>query len=231
MRQLEKVSRFPYTVIDMVLYHGSNAIVEKSKPDMSRKNLDFGPGFYTTANKDQAVGFARKVAIRKESNMPVVSVYDFDLENAGIKLAMLTFTSPDRAWLDFVSQNRRSVYKGKFYDLVIGPVANDDVFATLIVFEQGILNVEQTLESLKIKKTGASFKTSVLKLLLTLWRKPIRSKSLYYKELRFSPKPVSEPNRGFETGSLYNQFVFKSEKALAFLQYENSFVPGASREP
>jgi hypothetical protein len=166
----------------MLLYHGSNVAVEKPKPDMSRKNLDFGPGFYTTANKDQAVDFARKVSIRKESNMPVVSVYDFDLENAGITLDILRFTSPDRAWLDFVSQNRRGVYKGKSYDLVIGPVANDDVFATLIIFEQGILNVEQTLESLKVKK-------------------------------------------------LYNQFVFKSEKALSFLRYTNSFDTGAGREP
>ena len=149
---------------------------------MSRKNLDFGPGFYTTANKDQAVGFARKVAVRKQSDMPAVSVYNFDPESAGLKLDILTFTSPHRAWLDFVSQNRRGVYTGKSYDLVIGPVANDDVFATLIVFEQGILNVEQTLESLKVKK-------------------------------------------------LYNQFVFKSEKALSFLRYVNSFDPGAAREP
>jgi hypothetical protein len=170
----------------MILYHGSSAIVEKPRLDISRKNLDFGPGFYTTANKDQAAGFARKVSIRKASvqkasNMPMVTVYDFNLKSAETILDILQFASPGRAWLDFVSQNRRGIYQGKPYDLVIGPVANDDVFATLIVFEQGILNVEQTLESLKVKK-------------------------------------------------LYNQFVFKSEKALSFLRYTNSFDPGAGRE-
>jgi hypothetical protein len=41
--------------------------------------------------------------------------------------------------------------------LVIGPVANDDVFATLLIYEQGILNVEQTLETLKVKKLYSQF--------------------------------------------------------------------------
>ena len=59
--------------------------------------------------------------------------------------------------LDFVQQNRRRTYTGKPYDLVIGPVANDDVFATLIVYEQGILNVEQTLEALKVKELYSQF--------------------------------------------------------------------------
>ena len=97
----------------MNLYHGSNVAVETPNLVLSRKNLDFGIGFYTTVNKDQAV--------------------------------------------DFAHQNRRGTYTGKPYDLIIGPVANDDVFATLIVYEQGILNVEQTLEALKVKELYSQF--------------------------------------------------------------------------
>jgi len=140
----------------MVLYHGSYLTVESPNLALSRKNLDFGIGFYTTENKNQAVAFAEKVMIRKDQKRQSVSIYEFDSE-AAAALDILRFSNPGRLWLDFVHQNRRGAYKGKTYDLVIGPVANDDVFATLIVYEQGILNVEQTLEALKIKELYSQY--------------------------------------------------------------------------
>jgi len=134
------------------LYHGSDLTVETPNLNLSRKNLDFGCGFYTTLNKEQAFDFAQKVMVRKEQKSGFVSVYEFNQEIEKSKLDILQFTVPDKAWLDFVHQNRRGLYTGKQYDLVIGPVANDDVFATMIIYEQGILNVAQTLEALKIKE-------------------------------------------------------------------------------
>ena len=129
------------------------------KPDLglSRKNLDFGTGFYTTVNREQAVDFARKVMIRKEQKNQFVSVYDFDAQAVESDLDILRFPSPDKLWLDFVRQNRRGTYTGKQYDLIIGPVANDDVYATLIVYEQGILSIEQALEALKVKKLYSQY--------------------------------------------------------------------------
>ena len=141
----------------MTLYHGSNVPVECPNLALSRKNLDFGIGFYTTVNKEQAIAFARKVSVRKEQKNQLVNVYDFDMDTAESVLDIVRFPSPDRLWLDFVHQNRRSAYTGKSYDLSIGPVANDDVFATLIVYEQGILNVEQTLEALKVKELYSQY--------------------------------------------------------------------------
>ena len=141
----------------MKLYHGSNEKVEKPNLGLSRKNLDFGIGFYTTVNREQAVAFARKVTIRKEHNKGFVSVFDFDIDSAESVLDILRFLVPDRFWLNFVHQNRHGIYTGKTYDLIIGPVANDDVFATLIVYEQGILNVEQTIEALKVKELYSQF--------------------------------------------------------------------------
>jgi len=141
----------------MTLYHGSNITVKEPNLNLSRRNLDFGIGFYTTVNKDQAVDFARKMMIRKVQKNQSVSVYDFDMNAAESVLNILRFQAPDNLWLDFVHQNRRGTYNGKMYDLIMGPVANDDVFATLIVYEQGILNVEQTLEALKVKKLYSQF--------------------------------------------------------------------------
>ena len=45
----------------MVLYHGSNMTVSEPKLVEQNRFLDFGYGFYTTTNKEQAVGFADKV--------------------------------------------------------------------------------------------------------------------------------------------------------------------------
>jgi len=141
----------------MTLYHGSNVQVAKPDLELSRESLDFGKGFYTTVNKDQAVNFAQKVTIRKKQKTPTISVYNFDMDTAKSVLDILRFTGPDRSWLDFVQQNRKGMYSGKSYDLIIGPVANDDVYATLIVYEQGIINLEQTIEALKVKKLYNQF--------------------------------------------------------------------------
>ena len=57
------------------------------------------------------------------------------MEAAEHFLVILHFPDTGKLWLDFVYQNRRGIYTGKPYDLIIGPVANDDVFATLIIYE------------------------------------------------------------------------------------------------
>jgi len=46
----------------MILYHGSDITVKNPNLNLSRKNLDFGGGFYTTENKDQAIDFSQKVS-------------------------------------------------------------------------------------------------------------------------------------------------------------------------
>lgn len=38
------------------------------------------------------------------------------------------------------------------YDLVFGPVANDDVYTTFTLYTAGVLSKAQTPEALKIKK-------------------------------------------------------------------------------
>ena len=52
---------------DMILYHGSNMTVEKPRLIKQNRYLDFGFGFYTTTNRDQAVSFAQKVTERRKT--------------------------------------------------------------------------------------------------------------------------------------------------------------------
>ncbi|MBP5311631.1 MAG: DUF3990 domain-containing protein [Clostridia bacterium] len=136
----------------MILYHGSNMIVDKPKLVPQNRNLDFGFGFYTTTNKAQAIGFAEKVFRRRSEGRMTVSVYEIDEQKAFSDCSLLRFDSPDEAWLDFVFANRSGSYNGPFYDLIFGPVANDDVYTTFNLYSAGVLTKEQTLEALKIKK-------------------------------------------------------------------------------
>ena len=136
----------------MILYHGSNVAVSEPKLVQQNRFLDFGFGFYTTTNKAQTISFADKVLKRRGNGGKIVSIYDFNEQTAFNECSLLRFNAPDEAWLDFVSENRSGNYKGETYDLVYGPVANDDVYTTFTLYSAGALTKEQTLETLKIKK-------------------------------------------------------------------------------
>lgn len=134
----------------MILYHGSNMEVKEPKLIEQNRFLDFGNGFYTTTNKNQTDNFAKKVASRRGGN-PIINTYELD-ENILKNFKVKHFLFPDEDWLDFVSEHRNGTYDGDDYDIIIGAVANDDVYRTLQVYASGLLTKEQALEALKIKK-------------------------------------------------------------------------------
>lgn len=136
----------------MIVYHGSNLVVSQPRLIQQNRFLDFGFGFYTTTNKNQAISFADKVTKRRRSGQKAVSIYEIDENVAFSECSVLRFDKPDEAWLDFVSHNRSGNYQGEAYDFVLGPVANDDVYRTFTLYTAGILTKEQTLDQLKIKK-------------------------------------------------------------------------------
>lgn len=141
----------------MKLYHGSNIVVENPEIRVSTHTMDFGGGFYTTHNFEQAALFAKKVVLRAEKlAMPVgfatVSEYEFDLAAAEQALKILKFNEPDAEWLNFVVENRKGIDSGNGYDIIIGPVANDDVYETIRYFERGAYDTETAIKKLKLKK-------------------------------------------------------------------------------
>lgn len=137
----------------MILYHGSNVIVDKPKLIRQNRTLDFEYGFYTTTNRAQAINFASKVTSRRETGVPCVSMYEIaEVEDLKHKFNLLIFSEPNEAWLDFVFANRNGSYQGEQYDMVFGPVANDTIYRTFIAYEEGILTKEETISRLKVKK-------------------------------------------------------------------------------
>ena len=61
----------------MIIYHGSNMLVEKPKITEQNRFLDFGTGFYTTTNQFQAENFAIKVA-KRSGEKPILNIYEID---------------------------------------------------------------------------------------------------------------------------------------------------------
>jgi len=136
----------------MLVYHGSNSIVNKPRLVEQTRGLDFGPGFYLTTSKEQAARFSRIVFKRKDSGSAIVNVYDFDMPTALKKLAIRKFPYADIKWLRYVVQNRLKTYREDDYDLVIGAVANDTVMPTIQAHLSGFINEEATLITLKASK-------------------------------------------------------------------------------
>jgi hypothetical protein len=135
----------------MTLYHGSNTIVETPRLITHNRFLDFGNGFYTTPNKDQALRFAQ-IVVQRRGGAEIVSMYDYNEISTASELDTLHFLDTNTAWLDFITQNRRGTYNGKQYDIVSGPVANDNVYETVNYYSMGIFSAEEAVEKLRAWK-------------------------------------------------------------------------------
>ena len=140
----------------MILYHGSNIEVSEPQIIVSNRALDFGAGFYTTSSEDQAIRWARLQALRRSKGIPVVSAYEFDEAQAGT-LRILRFSAANGDWLRYVTDNRKSVYSGEKYDVVIGPVANDNTMPVISDYMAGTINEETALILLKPQKLADQY--------------------------------------------------------------------------
>jgi len=135
----------------MQLYHGSVEIIECPQILDQQRLLDFGKGFYTTTNKEQAERWAAiKQKRTGKTAKAFVTVYEYNApltKNDTFKIKI--FTQADEEWLDFVIFNR-SYASAVDYDVVIGPVANDTLYQTLTLYEAGILTKQETIARLKV---------------------------------------------------------------------------------
>ncbi len=135
----------------MILYHGSNVPVKHPKLLEGRRTLDFGQGFYTTSDYIQAEKWAVNITNRRGNGEAAVSVYEIDNEKI-LELKTLTFDSPNGKWLNFVAENRKDIYKGEEYDIIRGPVANDNTMPILNMYISGFLDEEFAIKRLLPQK-------------------------------------------------------------------------------
>ena len=133
----------------MIIYHGSLEIVEQSQIFEANRSLDFGTGFYTTSSLQQAL---RWVKLRMEQNnvsKGYINIYEYSYKKG---LNIRRFQSANEAWVNFVHANRTIPGYNHDYDIVIGPVANDNVYLSFNLYEAGIISKRELIRRLKTYK-------------------------------------------------------------------------------
>lgn len=134
----------------MKLYHGGNIEVKNPKILTSARVGDFGRGFYTISNLEQARRWAQIRAKQEDVQSGIVTVFevpDTIFENSELRIK--TFEKADEEWLDFVLENRKNVEFEHGFDLVVGPGADDRVYVCLNMLEDGLADRETVIKKLK----------------------------------------------------------------------------------
>ncbi len=116
----------------MLVYHGSYTEVQQPRIIVGRNTKDFGTGFYCTVIKEQAERWAKRYAT------PVVNIYSLLINE---KLDILEFKEMTDEWLDFIIACRSG--KPHQHDIVIGAMANDQIYNYVSDYIDGVITREQ----------------------------------------------------------------------------------------
>ena len=139
----------------MLLYHGSNIVIEEIDLAKSRPNKDFGKAFYLSADKKQAEEMA-KFKVLTSGGEETVTIFEFDelhLQDISIK----RFESYSEEWAEFVYNNRDEKQDFRHdYDLVFGPIANDTVGVQIRDLRERKISMKRFLKKLEYYK-GITF--------------------------------------------------------------------------
>ena len=125
----------------MIIYHGSNVEVSSPKILINGFHKDFGFGFYCPNIKKQA----QRWALTKRG----ASVLNFYEYTPSPQLNMLVFERMTEEWLDFVANCRLGVEHS--YDIVEGPMADDQVWDYVEEFVNGKISRAAFWELVKFK--------------------------------------------------------------------------------
>ena len=137
----------------MIVYHGG--YVEIFEVDLSKSviNRDFGRGFYVTKLREQAEYWAIRKGKQHKTNGFVTEFQFPEVAFTSYGMNVLRFTDYTEEWLDFVVMNRSAKSPDNLhdYDIVEGPVANDDIATRITFYLEGGITKAEFLEELKFK--------------------------------------------------------------------------------
>lgn len=147
----------------MTLYHGTNLDIQSIDLALCRPYKDFGRGFYTTNILEQAQKMAKRV-VKIYGGTPTVNVYeitdDFIKSDA---LHIMNFGNiPSEKWAVFVMNNRNKSFtdfESKDcncdckYDIVSGPIADDDMTVLFRQYQSGLISLEALINGMTFRET------------------------------------------------------------------------------
>jgi len=145
----------------MRLYHGSNQQIATVDLRQCKPFKDFGKGFYLTTIEEQAVQMALRTT-RIFLGIPHVTEFEFDETiMRGNDLSVKVFDNPTAEWALFVLNNRNRKFvdcsdpncnHDNKYDIVSGPVANDDIALLFRTFASGYIDLDALVKGMKYKQ-------------------------------------------------------------------------------
>ena len=150
----------------MLVYHGSDHIIEKPVYNGSKRTNDYGCGFYTT----ESIELAKEWACSDQRN-GFANIYEFNPEG----LSMLRLNSPEYNilnWLAILTKYRSYWQNGSIaeeaknylqqhffvdpapYDVIIGYRADDSYFTFAQDFVAGTISLKKLSEAMRLGKLG-----------------------------------------------------------------------------
>ena len=151
----------------MILYHGSNIDIQSIDLASCRPYKDFGRGFYTTDILEQAQKMAKRV-VRIYGGNPIVNMYEIAdnyMDNSGMNI--LDFGRiPSEKWAVFVMNNRSKTFVdfGSLdcnfdckYDIVAGPIADDDMTLLFRQYQNGLISLQVLLNGMTFRETTSQY--------------------------------------------------------------------------
>ena len=148
----------------MLVYHGSDHIIEKPVYHGSKRTNDYGYGFYTT----ESIELAKEWACSDQRN-GFANIYDFNPEG----LSVLHLNSPEYSilnWLAILTKYRSYWQNGSIaeeaknylqqhffvdpapYDVIIGYRADDSYFTFAQDFVAGAISLKKLSEAMRLGK-------------------------------------------------------------------------------
>lgn len=150
----------------MIIYHGSDHIIEAPKYNGSKRSNDYGSGFYTTeslelakewACADNRDGFANAY----EFDMAGLSVLKLNSDEYNILNWLAVLTNYRSYWQNgSIAEEAKDYLKRYFfvdtkgYDVIIGYRADDSYFSFAQDFVAGTISLSKLSEAMKLGKLG-----------------------------------------------------------------------------
>ncbi len=151
----------------MLLYHGSNLNIKTINLSMCRPYKDFGTGYYLTDLQEQAVNMAKRVS-RIHGGTPIINIYEIEdcfLERSDLNIRNFG-SCVSREWAAFVMNNRNRTFTeyqspecnlDNKYDIVAGPVADDNMAMLFRQFQSGFIDFDALTKGMTYKKLTSQY--------------------------------------------------------------------------
>ncbi len=142
-----------------VLFHGSKRGIDEILATGSRKNSDFGNGFYLGESYIQALAFV------SEFDNSCIYSFSFDFKNLNVyqfecdldwMLAVCYYRGTLNEYSNY-DKILNVIEKLKDADIIIAPIADNKMFYIMTQFAEGEINADVAIHSLSASKLGYQY--------------------------------------------------------------------------